>query len=59
MQTADPTFTMGLRLLLAARRIETCEDDYARERLQALAEVYRERGTRMACGAATPALHSF
>jgi hypothetical protein len=59
MQTADPTFTMGLRLLLAARRIETCEDDYARERLQALAEAYRERGTRMACGAATPALHSF
>jgi hypothetical protein len=59
MQAADRDFTYGLRLLLAARRIETCEDDYARERLQALAEVYRERGTRMACGSATPALHSF
>jgi len=59
MEAADHTFRMGLSFLLAARRIETCEDDYARERLQALAEVYRERGTRMACGAATPTLHTF
>lgn len=60
MQTAaDRDFTMGMALLLAAHRIDTCEDDYARERLQSLAEVYRERGTRMVSGATTPALPTF
>jgi hypothetical protein len=57
MQRADPDFTMGLSLLLAAGRIEKLEDDYARERLQPLAVVYRERAMQFV-GGATPALHS-
>lgn len=55
MQRADQSFTMGLRLLMAARRIEICEDDYARERLQALAEVYRQRAHELMAGIAVPA----
>lgn len=47
MQRADPDFSKGFALLLAARRIETCEDDYARERLQPLAEAYRTRGLKL------------
>jgi hypothetical protein len=58
MQTAaDRDFTMGLRLLLAAGRIEKLEDDYARERLAPLAVAYRMRAMQT-FGAATPALHS-
>lgn len=56
MQTADHSFSLGLRLLLAARRIETCEDDYARERLQPLAEVYRQRAIKLMAGVAAPVL---
>lgn len=56
MQTAaDRDFTYGLRLLLAARRIETCEDDYAWQRLQALAESYRMRAHELMAGVGAPA----
>lgn len=58
MQRADDDFCRGLALLLAARRIDELTDDYARERLQSLAEAYRERAMQL-LGAATPALHSF
>ncbi|MDO9334970.1 MAG: hypothetical protein Q7T61_01085 [Caulobacter sp.] len=51
MQTAaDRDFTMGLRLLLAARKIDELTDDYARERLQPLALSYRERGNALMQG---------
>lgn len=57
MQRADNDFCRGLTLLLAAKRIEELTDDYSRERLQPLAEAYRDRAMR-ALGAATPALHT-
>lgn len=57
MQTADRDFTYGLRLLLAARKIDELTDDYAKERLQPLALAYRERAVDL-MGAATPARHN-
>jgi hypothetical protein len=55
MQTADPTFTMGLQLLLAARKLEqTDRRDDPNGALQRLAGVYRERGSKMLAGWASP-----
>ena len=50
MQRADTDFCRGLALLLAAKRIEELTDDYARERLQALAEDYRARANALMAG---------
>ena len=55
MQRADQSFTMGLQLLLAARRLETCEDNYCRERLAPLAESYRMRAHELMAGVGAPA----
>lgn len=58
MQRADPSFVMGLSLLLAAKRIDELTDDYARTRLQALANDYRKRAGILIAGTAIPALHT-
>jgi hypothetical protein len=60
MQAADRDFTYGLRLLLAARKIEELTDDYAKERLQPLALAYRKRAAQLWVGVkTTPTLHTF
>lgn len=51
MQAADPNFTLGLRLLLAARRNENWTGDVTTEAaLQRLASSYRIRGTELMAG---------